>query len=378
MLPLMTAVQESCGRIGAVTGKGLAAVVRDHYGKKILFPLVLLVLFANIINIGADIGAMGAALRLLIPIPFTVAVIAFTVVILLVEIFTSYQTYSSVLKWMALALLAYPLTVVIVGQPWTTLLRSTVVPHIQLSFAFLFLITGVLGTTISPYMFIWQASQEVEEEEEQNRLRQHGRPRIGWAFVRRARTDTIIGMVASEFTAWCIIVVGATVLHAHGKTNVATAADAAKALEPLVASFPNAGFVSKLIFAVGIIGLGLLAVPVLSGSASFGVSEAFHWQSGFHNKLRRAPAFYAVIVIATVAGLLLNYVGIDPVKALIFTAVFNGVAAVPLLFFIAKISGNQEIMGKYRSGRLSRGLIWLTFAAMGLAALAMFVTLVPR
>lgn len=374
MLPFMTAVQEACARIGLVTGKGISAVVKEHYNKKVLFTVVGLVVVANTINIGADIGAMASAAQLLIPGPFILMTLSFTTVILLLEIFTTYKTYSKILKWLAIALLAYPLTLFIVDQPWAIVLKATIVPHLEFNFAFLFIITGVLGTTISPYMFFWEASQEVEEQRENSRAF-HSRPQVSWIHIKNMRIDNGFGMIFSEFATWSIIVVGATVLHKSGVTDVKTAADAARALEPLVHTFPNAGFLAKLIFSVGIIGLGLLAVPVLSSSAAYAVCEAFQWKSGLNFKLKRAPAFYTVICSATIIGLLINFIGIDPVKALVYAAVLNGVAAVPLLFLIVRIASSRKIMGEYRNGILSSTLLWITFFAMGAAAVAMFYTI---
>lgn len=374
MLPFMTAVQEACARIGLVTGKGIAAIVKEHYSKPVLYAVVSLVVIANTINIGADIGAMASAAQLLIPISFVVLTLFFTALILVLEIFTNYKVYSRILKWLALALLAYPITVFIVKQPWLTVLKATVVPHFEFNFAFLFIIIGVVGTTISPYMFFWEASQEVEEQEEKHRLK-NGRSLVTRSRIRNMRLDNNAGMIISEITTWCILLVGATVLHNSGVRDVRTAADAAKALEPLVKSFPNAGFLAKLIFSIGIIGLGLLAVPVLSGSAAYAVSEAVNWKASLNFKLKQAHGFYGVITIASIIGLMINFIGIDPVKALIYAAVLNGVAAVPLLFLIAKIARNKNIMGEYRSGWLSSGLLWFTFAAMGTAAVAMFFTL---
>jgi NRAMP (natural resistance-associated macrophage protein)-like metal ion transporter len=377
MLPLMTAVQEACARIGLVTGKGITRIVRECYSPPVLYTVVGLVVVANTINIGADIGAMAAAAQLLIPAPFVVLTLDFTIIILLLEIYTSYKTYSKILKWLAITLLAYPITVFIVHQPWPTVLKSTITPHFEFSFAFLFIITGVLGTTISPYMFFWEASQEVEEVKEKHLLKR-GKTLISWISVRRMRLDNTFGMIFSEFATWSIIVVGATVLHNSGVKDVKTAADAARALEPLVHSFPHAGFFSKLIFSVGIVGLGLLAVPVLSGSAAYSVSEAFKWKGSLNFKLKKAPGFYGVIMAATLIGLIINFIGIDPVKALVYAAVFNGVAAVPLLFLIIKISSDEKVMGEFKSGWLSKTILWVTFAAMAAAAIAMFYTIIKH
>lgn len=374
LLPFMVAIQEACARIGAVTGKGIAAVAKENYSKKVLYGLLALILIANTINIGADLGAMGAAAQLIVPGNFALLTLFFTATILVLEIFVSYKTYAKILKWLALVLLSYPLTVFLVYEPWGTIFRATFLPHVQLSFAFLFIITGVLGTTISPYMFFWEASEEVEEEKEK-RLIKNGVAAPTKTFMRRLRWDNFLGMLSSEIATWCIIIVAATVLNAHGVTNVATAADGAKALEPLVQTFPNAGLIAKWLFAIGIIGLGLLAVPVLSASASYALAETFNWREGLNLKLKHAHGFYGVITIATIVGLMINFIGINPIKALVYTAVFNGIAAVPLIFIIARMAASKKIMGEHKSGWLSNVFVWATFALMAAAAIAMFATL---
>jgi Mn2+/Fe2+ NRAMP family transporter len=318
---------------------------------------------------------MAAAANLLLPLPFVVLALLFTVIILTLEIFLSYKAYARILKWLTLSLLSYPLVVFIVAEPWPTILRATFLPHIEFNFPFLFVITGVLGTTISPYMFFWQASEETEEEREAHLIGKDGRPRINWGFIRNMRIDNFTGMLSSEVVTWAIIVVSATVLHGNGVTNIGTAADAAKALLPLVHTFPNSGYIAQALFATGIIGLGLLAIPVLAGSASYAVSESLQWAEGLDQKLTKAWGFYGVIIIATVIGLLLNFIGINPIKALVYAAVINGVVAVPLIFIIALIARNKNIMGQYTSGWFSNLLVWLTFLGMGAAAVAMFATL---
>src|SRR5665213_1865493 len=371
MLPLMMGVQEACARIGMVTGKGLAAIAKEQYNKKVLYSVVSLVVIANVINIGADIGAMAAAAELLLPLPFVVWTLLFTASILILEIFTTYKVYARILKWLALSLLAYPITVFIVQMPWFTVLKATFIPHLEFNFAFFFIITGVLGTTISPYMFFWETSQEVEEVKEKNWIKR-GLPSIRKSNIRAMRIDNNAGMIISEITTWSILVVAGTVLHNSGVTNIETAADAAKAIEPLVHSFPHSGYLSKLIFSIGIVGLGFLAVPILSGSAAYAVSEAVNWESGLNLKLKKAHGFYGIITIATIIGLIINFVGIDPVKALVYAAVLNGVAAVPLIFLIIKISGSKNILGQYKSGLLSKIILWFTFIGMLSAAVAMF------
>ena len=374
MLPFLIAIQEACARISGVTGKGLAAVLKEYYGNKIVRSLVLLVLIANTINIGADIGAMAAALHLIIPVKFVILILLLTALMLGLEIFVTYQKYAKLLKWLCVVLLVYPITVFIVDEPWKVLLKATFVPHFELSFNFLFIITAVIGTTISPYMFFWQAAQVVEEEREHGMLSKDHRPYITKKFMRNLRIDNFCGMFFSQVATWAIIVVAGTVLNAHGVTDIKTSADAAKALEPLVQSFPHAGFLSEVLFAIGIVGLGLLAVPVLAASAAYPISEAFNWKSGLNLKINKAIGFYGVITIATLVGLCINFIGIDPIKALVYSAVINGVIAVPLIFFIALLAGSKKVMGEHKSGKLSNGFVWATFAFMTTSAGAMFWT----
>ncbi|MFZ2314455.1 MAG: divalent metal cation transporter [Gammaproteobacteria bacterium] len=376
MLPLQTAIQEACSRIGAVKGKGISAVIKEHYNKKILYSIVFLVLIANIINIGADIGAMAEAAHLIIPVNIVILTLMFTAISLMLEIFISYKKYVKFLKWLCLFLLAYPITVLMIKESWWELLKATFIPNIEFSFQFMFIITGVLGTTISPYLFFWQASEEVEEERKRHLIRKDGIPHISKKFINELRIDNFIGMFFSEIVAWSIIVVSATVLHSHGITDIKSAADAAKSLEPLVHTFPHSGYAAKVIFSIGIIGLGLLAVPILAGSAAYALSEAFSWRGGLYLKFKRAHGFYGIITIATLIGLSLNFIGIDPMKALIYAAVINGVVAVPLIFIVGSIAKNESIMGIYKSGLLSNILILITFISMAIAATAMFFTFI--
>jgi NRAMP (natural resistance-associated macrophage protein)-like metal ion transporter len=374
-IPLLLAVQEACARIGAVTGMGLAGVIKEHYSRRVLVGVVLLVVVANTINIGADIGAVAEAGALVVNAPTWLLAVLTATVVLLLEIYVSYRNYAKVLKWLALALLAYPATALIIHQSWGEILYATFVPHIEFTFAFLFIITGVFGTSISPYMFFWQASEEVEEEISHSvPLEAGGRPRLPRNFISDMRLDTTAGMVAAEVAQWFIIITTASVLFRHGVTNITTAAQAAKALEPLVSSFPNSGQLARDLFAVGIIGLGLLGIPVLAGSAAYALSEAFGWKEGLSRRLDEARGFYGVITVSTLVGLSLNFVGIDPMKALVFTAVFNGIAAVPLLFLIGRINGDGSILGDYRGGPLSRTFVWITFAVMALSGVALLYT----
>lgn len=374
-IPLLLAVQEACARIGLATGQGLAGVIKQHYSRRVLIGVVLLVVAANTINVGADIGAVAEAAALVVKVPTWLLAIATTAVVVTLEIFITYRAYARVLKWLALALLAYPATALIVAETWGEILRATLVPHIEFSFAFLFIITGVFGTSISPYMFFWQASEEVEEEQALNLPNgKDGRPRLPPNLIADMRLDTTAGMVAAEVAQWFIIITTATVLFRHGVKNISTAAQAAQALEPLVRSFPNSGQLARDLFAVGIIGLGLLGIPVLAGSAAYAMSEAFGWKEGLSRKPREARGFYGVIAASGLIGLSLNFVGVDPMKALVFTAVFNGIAAVPLLYLIARINGSEAILGQHRGGPLSRGFVWLTFVVMALSGVALLYT----
>lgn len=374
-VPLLLAVQECCGRIGAVTGKGLAGVIKQHYSRNVLLAVVLLVLAANVINIGADIGAVAAAARLVYPAPFWLLAVLTVAIVISLEIWLSYPAYANILKWLALALLAYPATALLVAKDWGTIFHATFIPHIEFSFAFLFIITGVFGTSISPYMFFWQASEEVEEEEAiAARAGKSGPLQLPPHFIQNMRIDTTVGMLSSQIVQWFIIITTGTVLYANGVKNINTAADAAAALEPLVHSFPNAGQLARDIFAFGVVGLGLLAIPVLAGSAAYAMAEALDWKEGLSRKFGEARGFYGVILVATFVGLALNFVGIDPIKALVYTAVFNGIAAVPLLYVIARLNGRADILGQHRGGPLSRFFVWLAFVVMAVAGAALIYT----
>ena len=373
MFPMLLAVQESCARIGAITGKGLAAVIRDNYNKKLLYMAVGLVVVANTINIGADLGAMAATTQLFVDIDFVWLALFYAAIILILVVFVKYKTYTKILKWLALALLAYPVTAILIGQDWGQVLYATVHPSLQFDSATLFILVGMLGTTISPYLFFWDTSEVVEDEILHHRLAVNAQkePKVTKRFIRNLRIDNFTGMLVASLGAWFIVIACASVLNANGITEINSAADAAKALEPLVQDFPNAGLVAKLIFSIGIIGLGLLAIPVLAGSSSYALSETLRWKEGLHRKYKRAVGFYGIIIAATLTGLAMNFLGIDPIKALVFSAVFNGIAAVPLLLLIAKIGNNKNIMGSHKNGIASNLFVRLAFVVMLSAALFM-------
>ncbi|HEX7835065.1 MAG TPA: divalent metal cation transporter, partial [Pseudolysinimonas sp.] len=364
-LPLMIAVQEACMRIGAVTGQGLAAVVRRTYSRKVLYPVVLLVVAANSLNIGSDIGAMAASAQLLVPsVPLMPLSLGFAIVIVALEVFISYRVYIRVLKWLSLALFAYVVTAFFVNVPWGDALLATVTPQVRLDGPFLYLLVAVLGTTISPYMFFWQASNVVEDEISEERKEDTDEPvppRISLGYLRRLRIDTVVGMVFANLIAWFIMLIGAVVLNRGGVTNITTAAQAAEALRPLVNGFPNAGVLAEIIFAIGVIGVGLMSVPVLAGSSAYAIAETFGWREGLSRRFSQARGFYVTIILGTVLGMSFNFLGIDPIQALVATAVVNGLVSVPLILVIALLSSRSDVMGNYRSRFWSKAGLWVTF-----------------
>ena len=372
MLPMMTVIQEMAGRVGLVTGKGLATVIRENYNRWLLYLAVFLLVFANTVNIGADIGAMAASAKLIVDIPVVWLTLFFTLGIVLLEVIIPYKRYAKILKWLCLSLLAYIVTAFIVDLPWKEALHSTLVPHFQFNRDFILMIVALLGTTISPYLFFWEPSQVVEEEIEHRWTSPNSEVvKLNDKKVKAFRKDNFVGMLSSQIVAYFIMVTAAATLHAQGIFDVQTADQAAKALEPLVHGFPNAGQVAQGLFAVGIIGTGLLAIPVLAGSAGYAVAEALEVQEGLFRKVKRAKVFYGVIAGATLLGLLINFVGISPIKALLYSAVINGVLAVPLIFLIIHVADNPKIMGQYRSGLWTKIIGWVTFAVMLAAVLGM-------
>lgn len=371
--PFMVVVQEMCGRIGLVTGKGLSGVIRAHYSRALLGIAVLILVLANTINIGADLGAMASSLQLLVPIPFVSLLCGFTAFTLLLQIFVPYPHYARFLKYLALAMLAYVVTALSVTDSWGAVLDALLTPHVELSRMYILNIAAFLGTTISPYLFFWQADQEVEEELAHGKLRWMGRgvPKIHSGDVRRMRFDTASGMLFSNLITFFIILTVAGTLGVSGITDINTAADAAQALRPIAGDF------AFLLFALGIIGTGLLAVPVLAGSAGYAVAEAFGWKEGLGRRFIQAPAFYSVIALATLVGLLVNFSSIGSMKMLYYAAMLNGVLAPPLLIIILLISNNKKILGSRTNSWLSNVLGITITVVMSLVSIATIVALLP-
>lgn len=366
--PLMSTVQEMCARIGLVTGRGLAANIRVFYSNKVLRMCTLLLFAANAFNIGADLGAMAKGVQLLSPhLSYSFLVIAFAVVSLLLQIFTPYVRYAKYLKWLALVLLSYVVSSILAHLQWGNVLHATIFPSFTWNKDSLLLICAILGTTISPYLFFWQTSQEVEEQILQGKttLRQR-RSATTPAEVKSMRIDVWSGMILSNLVMFFIIAACGGILFPHGITEITSAAQAAEALRPF------AGNATYFLFAIGIIGTGLLAIPVLAGASSYAIAESLGWKEGLYRGLAQAHAFYGIIIISMLVGLGLNFVGLDPIKALIYSAIANGLVAPFVLFFIVKISSNKQIMGHWVNRRFTTFIGWVTtliMAAAGIAAI---------
>jgi NRAMP (natural resistance-associated macrophage protein)-like metal ion transporter len=375
--PLMSAIQEISARIGRVTGRGIAGNIRRHYSPWLLYPVVALLVLANTINLGADIGAMGSALQLLIGGPALLYAVGFAVLCLLLQVFVAYHRYSRYLKWMTVVLFSYVLTVFFVQIPWREVAMGTFIPTLSRNGNYWATFIAILGTTISPYLFFWQASQETEEirdhPDEEALTREPSQARVQFG---RIRFDTITGMFLSNAVAFFIVLAAAATLHAHGITDIQTADQAAEALRPLAGRF------AFTLFALGIIGTGLLAVPVLAGSAAYAIGEALKWPTGLDRKPLDAKGFYAVLTAATLIGLALNFPGaqrlihLTPMKALFICAIINGVVAVPIMFVVMLMAGNAKVMGRFKlpPGWL-RNIGWAATLVMLLATTGMFMTL---
>jgi len=368
--PLMAAVQLMCARLGLVTGRGLASVIRLYYPRWVLWSACALLLVANVFNIGADLGGMAEATEMITGIKqyFWTPVYALLIISLL--FFSSYRHIARIFKWLTLVLFAYIVAAFLARPDWPSVLRATLVPHVEWSSAFLATLVGILGTTISPYLFFWQASQEVEEERAQGRIAVEQREGATDEELRVARTDVLAGMFFSNLVMYFIILTTAATLHAHGRNNIETAREAAEALRPL------AGNGAYLLFTLGLIGTGMLAVPVLAGSAAYAVAEAEAWQRGsFEDRPRLAPRFYVVVAVSTIIGLGLAFVGFNAVKMLFYSAVLNGVLAPPLIVLVVLLTCKPEIMGTRVNSRPLRYLGWATAIIMAAASIGMFATM---
>ena len=360
--PLLASIQAICAQIGATTGKGIAQNLRQHYPLTLLRAVVLALLIANVINLGADLGAMAESLALLVPGPTMLFVVGFGLLSVGLEVLISYNRYSSILKWTTLSLFSYVAVAFVSDVPLAEAARGTLIPSFTFDKPHAMALVAIFGTTISPYLFFWQAGQEVEEQHRRHVKPLMVSPKTAGVELKRIRTDTLVGMGFSHITALFIVVATAATLHAHGVTEITSAAQAADALRPI------AGNLAFLLFALGIIGTGLLAVPVLAGSAAYAVSETFGWVEGLDRKPREAKAFYGVIALATLGGVALNLLRIDPMQALYWAAVVNGLLAPPLMVVTMLIARNPAVMGDLTiSKKLAFGG-WLSTAVMGAIA----------
>ncbi|WLI90832.1 divalent metal cation transporter [Massilia sp. R2A-15] len=368
--PLMVGIQIVSARIGRVTGHGLATNIRRHYPAWLLYPIVGLLLLANTINIAADVAAMGDAMKLVAGGPAQLYAVGFGLVSVLLQVFIPYTRYVSVLKWLTLALLAYVATVFVVHIPWERVAKEAVtLPALPWKPAFITTIVAVFGTTISPYLFFWQASQEVEElraDDSAHPLKKA--PREARAGFNRIRLDTYIGMGFSNLVAFFIMLTTAVTLHLHGMTEIETSAQAATALRPIAGDF------AFMLFALGIIGTGMLAIPVLAGSAAYAIAGAFKWKNSLEHEPQMAPKFYGIIVVATLAGVGLVFAPIDPIKALYWSAVINGVISIPIMAVMMLMASRVDVMGRLVIARRLKVIGWMCTAVMAAAVTAMLVT----
>ncbi|BCG87909.1 iron transporter [Mesorhizobium sp. 113-3-9] len=366
--PLMSVVQEISARIGRTTGRGIAGNMRKYYPNWLLQSVVVLLIVANIINIGADLGAMGDALKLIIDGPALLYVVLFGTISVLLQIFLNYSRYVSVLKWLTLSLFAYFGTVLFVHVPWSEVAKGLFIPKLSLDASFWTAVVAIFGTTISPYLFFWQASQEVEDQKAKPQRKPLKKaPEQAKSAIERIRLDTYVGMAFSNIVALAIMITAGATLHANGTTDIQSTSQAAEALRPVAGTFAFA------IFALGVIGTGLLAIPVLAGSAGYALGEARKWPVGLEREPLQAKAFYATIAIATLVGACLNFTPINPIKALYWSAVVNGVVAAPVMAVMMLMTARSDIMGEATVPRWMRLIGWLATAVMGAAATVMVV-----
>ena len=366
-LPLMIVVQHICAKIGMVSGRGLAGVLHKYYPRWLLYPTVLGLVIANTINAGADIAAIGAALNMFVPVPITILVVPIALGVIVLQVWGSYHLIVRVFKWLSLSLFAYIIAASLAGPDWERVLISTFVPQFRTDAQYVTTLVAILGTTISPYLFFWEASEEVEEEKAEGRTSIAARRGATDSELRDEKIDTVVGMLLCNIVFYFVILAAASTLHSSGQTEIASATEAAQALRPL------AGDLATILFAIGLIGAGLLAVPVLTGSAAYAVAETFGWRSGLDERPRHAKKFYAVIAVATLVGILIDFVRINPISALFWTAVINGVIAPPLLVVVMLVANNKKVMGTRTNGRVTNLIGWLAASVMFAAAIGMLL-----
>lgn len=367
-LPLMIVVQHICAKIGMCSGRGLAGVLHRYYSKKLLYPVVIGLVIANTINAGADIAAIAAAINMFVPIPISAMVIPIAVAIVALQIWGSYGVIVKIFKWLTLSLFAYVIAAFLAKPDWTAVASATFVPQISLSGTYITTIVAILGTTISPYLFFWEASEEVEEEKSEGRAKLSERKGATDKEIKKEKIDTIVGMLFCNVVFYFVIVSAGATLHITGQTSIQSATEAAQALRPLAGNF------ATVLFGIGLVGAGLLAIPVLTGSSAYAVAETFGWKSGLDEKPRQAKKFYSVIAASTLVGVAIDFLGINPINALFWTAVINGVVAPPLLVVVMLVSNNKRVMGSRTNGLGTNIIGWFATAVMFAAAIGMFAT----
>jgi NRAMP (natural resistance-associated macrophage protein)-like metal ion transporter len=367
-LPLMIVVQHICAKIGMCSGRGLAGVLHRYYSKALLYPVVIGLVIANTINAGADISAIAAAINMFVPIPISAMVFPIAVAIVVLQIWGSYHLIVKVFKWLTVSLFAYVIAAFLAKPDWSAVAWATFVPQVSFSGEYITTIVAILGTTISPYLFFWEASEEVEEEKTLGRTSVQSRKGATDAELKYEKVDTVTGMIFCNVVFYFVILAAAATLHSSGNSQIQSATEAAQALRPL------AGNLATVLFGIGLIGAGLLAIPVLTGSAAYAVAETFGWRSGLDEKPRHAKKFYAIIAVSTLVGVFIDFAGINPIRALFWSAVINGVVAPPLLIVVMMVSNNKRVMGVRTNGRLTNIIGWLAAAVMFAAAIGMFVT----
>jgi len=366
--PLMITVQLMCARLGLVTGRGLGGMVRRTYPRSVLWTACAILLVANTVNIAADLAGMGASMQMITGVPSQIWTLVFTAVIVVLLFLSTYVTIARIFKWLTLVLFAYVIAAFFAHPDWHAVLVSTFVPHLEASARFFAVLVGIFGTSISPYLFFWQAAQEVEEERAMGRTTLAMRKGATPEELHGARNDVITGMFVSQLVMYFIILTTAATLHRHGVTEIATARDAANALRPLAGQF------AYLLFTLGVVGAGMLAVPVLAGSSAYAIAEAGAWRGTLRDRPHASPRFYLVIAVSMLLALALDFAGLDPVRSLFWSAVLNGVLAPPLIVLVVLLTSNSKVMGEHVNPPILKWIGWFTALVMAVCTAAMFVT----
>lgn len=370
LIPMMIAVQEMSARIGLVSGQGLAGTIKKFYSKKLLYFTVSLLAIANTINIGADLGIMAESIKMILNLPFLLWLVIIAVGTILLEILVPYKKYFRYLKWLGISLLVYVITAFLVKQDWGAIFANTVIPHLEFNLTYAMTLVGFIGTTISPYLFFWQPAEEIEEEIKEGKIHDFAqKPHIAKFNIAKMRLDTTVGMIFSNLITTFIVITTAATLHANGITDIETPKQAALALRPL------AGDLAFILFAIGIIGIGLQSVPILAGGVAYALSETFGFKEGLSKKFSEAKFFYIVLAIATTTGALMNIIGINPIKALFYSAIINGLISIPLIAVILKLADDSRVVGPYKTTKSIKIIGYTTLIFISISAIILFYNL---